>query len=141
MGVEKVARATLGCAMMVALGAASPAVVHADTPCKQWTFDGYTEFDFSDGGKFAFGFDGSDIPPDSADHVYEIPPNGGPASEDYVHGGVFGNNNLLMFTKRLILQGGVTDDGFAYGVSVSQTGGGSGSFRSAVPLKCADNGG
>jgi hypothetical protein len=140
MGVEKRARATLVCALMVALGAASPAIAHADTPCKQWRFDGYTEFDLSDGGKFTFIFYGADIPFNQPTLVRSIPPNGGPFAWDEVNGYVDGNNHVEMFAKQLVFIGGVTDDGFAYGI-VGRGNTSTASWRSAAPLRCADNGG
>jgi hypothetical protein len=130
-----------GCVTVVALGTASFAVAHADVPCKQWRFDGYTEFDYSDGGKFAFIYWGPNIPFNQPTLVRAIPPNGGPVVISQVNGYIDGNNHLEMYTSRLVFIGGVTDDGFAYGIAATTSGDQSGSWRSAAPLRCADNGG
>lgn len=141
MGVEPVARATLACALMVALGTPNAVVAQAVPPCNQWRFDGYTEFDYSDGGKFTFIWYGPDIPFNQPTLVRAIPPNGGPVSMNEVTGYIDGNNHIEMYTQRLVFIGGVTDDGFAYGIVATTAGDQSGSWRSAAPLRCADNGG
>jgi hypothetical protein len=138
--VQRLARATLVCAGLAALGPASAAVVHADIPCNQWRFDDYTELDWSDGGKFTFDANGTSVPEGTL--VLAIPPGGGPAKTDKVSGNIEGHNNIHLYTPRLYIQGGVTDDGFAYGIATDfDLPGRSGSWRSAQPLKCADNGG
>jgi hypothetical protein len=139
MVARNAARVALMCAITVALGAASLGVVHADIPCKQWRFDGYTEFVISDGGKFTFIWYGPAIPFNQPTLVRSIPPNGGPFSWDEVNGYIDGNNHVEMFAKQLVFIGGVTDDGFAYGIAAK--GNTSASWRSAAPLRCADNGG
>jgi hypothetical protein len=143
VGVHKTAGAALVCAAMVALGASSLGVVHADTSCQHWRFDGYTELDFADGGKFTFDWDGDDISPDDPAFVYAIPPNGGPNSTNEVYGFV-GHNQVNLHSKDLFFFGGITDDGYAYGIAIPNlvaNRGESASWRSAAPLRCADNGG
>ncbi len=131
----------VGCVTMVALGLTTAGVVHADAPCKQWRFDGYTQFDYSDGGKFTFIYWGPNIPFDQPTLARAIPPDGGPAAVRHVNGYVEGNNHIEMYTENLIFVGGVTDDGFAYGIVATIAGDHTGSWKSAAPLRCADNGG
>jgi hypothetical protein len=125
-----------GCASLVA-----PAAVDADIPCQRWRFDGYTEFGLADGGKITFVSFDEWIDSDRSIETWAIPPNGGAASQTMIWGGVR-NGNVIWMTRRtnlgenpLWLNGGVTDDGFAYGIAFDIHDHSS-SWRSAAPLKC-----
>jgi hypothetical protein len=126
---------------------ASTAAVNADIPCKQWRFDGYTRIDWADGGKVTFVYRGPYM--DQLVQALAFPPNGGPVE---FFGGIeegIQENYIFLIYKTMsgrifILQGGVGDDGFAYGTGWENVVVGpqqSTSWRIPEPLKCADNGG
>ena len=158
MGVQNTRAALAGCASVLALCAASPGLVHADIPCKQWRFDGYTRLDLANGRKITFVHRGPWM--DNSEFTVEFPANGGPAAFGdgntglgAMYGGIQGNYIHLEYVstdaKGIIFQGGVGDDGFAYGTMWVQPGGnetsswgnGTTSWRIPEPLRCADNGG
>jgi hypothetical protein len=139
--LPKAACAALAGVAAFTLGVAGTGSARADTPCKQWRFDGYTEFDMSDGTRFTFIYDGVEIPFNQPTFVRSVPPNGGPVSMDEVTGYIDGNNHIEMYTKQIMFIGGVRDDGTAYGWEATISGSRSASWRSAAPLRCADNGG
>ena len=145
MGVQT-ARAMWGCAMMFALGAAGlydPALVHADAPhCMQWVFDGYTQFDHANGSKLKFiAFMERNFRDTPAKIV---PGNGGQAIDRLVSADIVNGDriylDLYQFSgaPRAFYEGGVADDGFAYGIVYDDSNHTSGSWRSAAPLRCAD---
>jgi hypothetical protein len=124
-----------GASLVVAVAA------DADPPCDLWTFNGYTQFDFPDGGKMTFiSWQRWIYPPID---VLSIPPNGGPLTKSSMYGG----NDLgnIIWLQRHIpisgsvewFNGGVTDDGFAYGIAWDNRGRSS-SWRSAAPLRCCN---
>ena len=152
------ARGRLIGAMVVVMCAANlvaAAAADADTPCKLWRFDGYTQFDFPDGGKMTFIKVGRLINFSPMTEVWAIPPNGGAPTLSKIWGGIgfqegageWGLGNTIWMERffsegpRQFFNGNVTDDGFAYGVAFSTGTGRSSSWRSAAPLRCADFGG
>lgn len=145
-------RAALGCAMMFALcaeGVSDPASVHAYTHCMQWQFDGYTEFDYANGSKLWFVTYPPNFIPDSPFGLLGtvIPSGGGPAVHGQLTGPGILNGNVIFFwlttdNPQAVANywGGVRDDGFANGTFFDDGQHTSGSWRSAAPLRCADNG-
>lgn len=150
----KAARGRLTTAVLAVMCAAtliSPPTVGADTPCRLWRFDGYTQFDFPDGGKMTFITWGRLIDFNAKIEVWAIPPSGGKPTLSHIWGGIgfdglsWGDGNALWMERfmsngsRQVFNGGVADDGFAYGIAFNADQ--STSWRTAVPLRCADNGG
>jgi hypothetical protein len=138
-------------AVMCAASLVAAAPADTDIPCKLWRFDGYTQFDFSDGGKFTFITFQRFIDFREMVDVLAIPPNGGDVKRSKIWGGIGiekGGLGNAIWMERIELNGGndlwfsggVPDDGFAYGIAFDDRGS-SNSWRSAAPLRCADNGG
>jgi hypothetical protein len=75
-------------AVMCGVSLVAAAAVDADTPCKLWRFDGYTQFDFPDGGKMTFVTFGRLIDFDRKAEVVAIPPNGGAPTYSKIWGGL-----------------------------------------------------
>jgi hypothetical protein len=133
---------------VVSLGA--PAAVNADIPCRQWRFNGYTQFNFQDGRKMQFEWFAPWIP-EPGQETIDIPPDGGGVGGiRLIYGGVKDSPNGIWMKRHATYSpdsdvswftGGVADDGFAYGITWDATGNYSNSWRSAEPLMCADNGG
>jgi hypothetical protein len=135
--------------MMFALCAAGlfdPASVHADTPCRDWRWDGYTELVQTNGSKLVLYSDTDEIPQNSGAEIY--PPGGGQREFGFIEwGGVQGSFVYFAFRHfighsavqgtEVIYEGGVPDDGFAYGTFRDDDSHTSGSWRSAAPLRCA----
>ena len=119
-------------AVMCAASLVAPAAADADIPCKLWRFDGYTQFDFADGGKMTFITWGRLIDFSPMIDVVAIPPNGGSPTFSKIWGGIgfqeggswkeFGNaiwmERFFSAGNRQFYHGGVTDDGFAYGIAL-----------------------
>jgi hypothetical protein len=124
-------------------GISHPPTVHADVPCKQWSFDGYTEFDLQNGAKLTFYSRDPWITPEEQDTnpVY-VPANGGNVKAGGTLANGIGTNNIyLLYTPPsepfYYVIGGVRDDGFAYGIMYdNQSRQTSTSWKSAAPLRC-----
>jgi hypothetical protein len=129
-------------AAMCATSLVSPATADADAPCAQWRFDGYAQFDFRDGGKVTFFAFTSNLFQDPPIPTVAIPPDGGSAVHGTIVGAIGGNAMYGHYSGSqgtVEFRGGVTDDGFAYGIAYDDARHTSGSWRSAAPLRCADN--
>jgi hypothetical protein len=144
-------RAMLGCAVIFALcavGVSVPTSVRADTHCMQWRFDGYTQLDHANGSKLKFvAFFESSV----RDRPARIVPGNGGQSYEGVVGADIANGDRIYLDFRQSggvppggpqplahYEGGVADDGFAYGIVYDDGYHTSGSWRSAAPLRCAD---
>jgi hypothetical protein len=129
---------------MCTVSLASAAAVNADIPCKQWRLDGYTQLDLADGGKVTFVHRGPWMNP--REDTVAFPPNGGSAAfGGNINLGIQGNYvGLEYYTdsgRFFFFQGGVSDDGFAYGTAWGDSNRIPTSWRIPEPLRCADNGG
>ena len=141
--------AAIAAAAMWILSLGAPAAVNADIPCRQWRFNGYTQFNFQDGRKMQFEWFGPWIP-EPGQETIDIPPaGGGVGSVRFIYGGVKDSPNGIWMKRHATFSpnvdvswfiGGVADDGFAYGITWDSSGTYSSSWRSAEPLRCADNG-
>jgi hypothetical protein len=141
---------TLMCAVTLALtaeGFSHPPAVHADVPCKQWSFDGYTEFDLQNGAKLTFNSRNPWITPeDLYTNPTYVPADGGNVKSGGTLGNGIGTNDIYLLywppsEPFYYVIGGVRDDGIAYGIMYdNQSRHTSTSWRSAAPLRCVDYG-
>jgi hypothetical protein len=147
-------RSRLITAMVPAMCAAGLAVstpVHAEPPCTQWRFDGYTELIQDNGWKLTFDSNDSSV---KGRLARAIPSSNAGFMEGNMDGGIYGDRAHMTFdswSEPGIPSGGAYDgvvdaDGFAHGTTYDRittdpafTGDpSSASWRSAEPLKCAD---
>ena len=142
--------AAIAAAAMWILSLGAPAAVNADIPCRQWRFNGYTQFNFQDGRKMQFEWSGLDPGTRPGNNRHIPPDGGGVGSVRFIYGGVKDSPNGIWMKRHATFSpyvevswfiGGVADDGFAYGITWDGSGNSSSSWRSAEPLRCADNGG
>jgi hypothetical protein len=133
-GLEVVALVATVCGA----GLIAPAAVHAQPWCQQWSFNGYTEFNFPDGGKMSFiSWDpriDAEIP------AWYFPPDGGRPVISRLIGNTYGNTIWLQHnhppSNRIEwLQGAIPADGVSHGTAWDNQDH-STSWRLGDPLRC-----